>query len=161
MPPCSATTTLTTLWKTCSALRDRAQYAMLSANTKFKEGKAYAGEKEYPFGDYITKEAAGLKFGIFGVTDDQSAATTLYSNTYDIEWDDDLTTAKTLVSRLKNEESWRCRHRAVPCAQQEHALITENPAVDISIGGGNDIAGRRPSSTARSTSSTPASMAKP
>lgn len=36
-------------------LRDRAQYAMLSANTKFKEGKAYAGEKEYPFGDYITK----------------------------------------------------------------------------------------------------------
>lgn len=24
-------------------LRDRAQYAMLSANTKFKEGKAYAG----------------------------------------------------------------------------------------------------------------------
>ena len=86
-------------------LRDRAQYAMLSANTKFKEGKAYAGEKEYPFGDYITKEAAGLKFGIFGVTDDQSAATTLYSNTYDIEWDDDLTTAKTLVGRLKDEES--------------------------------------------------------
>lgn len=77
-------------------LRDRAQYAMLSANTKFKEGKAYAGEKEYPFGDYITKEAAGLKFGIFGVTDDQSAATTLYSNTYDIEWDDDLTTARRL-----------------------------------------------------------------
>ena len=132
-------------------LRDRAQYAMLSANTKFKEGKAYAGEKEYPFGDYITKEAAGLKFGIFGVTDDQSAATTLYSNTYDIEWDDDLTTAKTLVSRLKNEESCDVVIALSHVHSKNTQLITDNPAVDISIGGGNDIAG----------SSTPASMAKP
>ena len=123
-------------------LRDRAQYAMLSANTKFKEGKAYAGEKEYPFGDYITKEAAGLKFGIFGVTDDQSAATTLYSNTYDIEWDDDLTTAKTLVSRLKNEESCDVVIALSHVHSKNTQLITDNPAVDISIGGGNDIAGR-------------------
>ena len=123
-------------------LRDRAQYAMLSANTKFKEGKAYAGEKEYPFGDYITKEAAGLKFGIFGVTDDQSAATTLYSNTYDIEWDDDLTTAKTLVSRLKDEESCDVVIALSHVHSKNTQLITDNPAVDISIGGGNDIAGR-------------------
>ena len=115
---------------------------MLSANTKFKEGKAYAGEKEYPFGDYITKEAAGLKFGIFGVTDDQSAATTLYSNTYDIEWDDDLTTAKTLVIRLKNEESCDVVIALSHVHSKNTQLITDNPAVDISIGGGNDIAGR-------------------
>ncbi len=66
------------------SLRDRASYAMLSANTKFREGKVYEGEKTYPFGDYITVTAGGLKFGIFGVTDDKSAETTLYTNTRDI-----------------------------------------------------------------------------
>ena len=128
--------------KNLLSLRDRASYAMLSANTKFREGKTYEGEKTYPFGDYITIEAAGLKFGIFGVTDDQSAETTLYTNTRDIEWDDDLTKATELVTKLKGEEKCDVVVALSHLHSKNTKLVTDNKAVDISIGGGNDIAGR-------------------
>lgn len=124
------------------SLRDRANYKMLSANTKFREGKAYEGEETYPFGDYITINAAGLKFGIFGVTDDNSAETTLYTNTRDIEWDDDLTKATELVGKLKNDEKCDVVVALSHVHSKNTKLITDNKAVDISIGGGNDIAGR-------------------
>ena len=128
--------------KNLLSLRDRASYAMLSANTKFREGKTYEGEKTYPFGDYITIEAAGLKFGIFGVTDDKSAETTLYTNTRDIEWDDDLTKATELVTKLKGEEKCDVVVALSHLHSKNTKLVTDNKAVDISIGGGNDIAGR-------------------
>lgn len=124
------------------SLRDRAAYAMLSANTKFREGKNYEGEADYPFGDYITIEAGGMKFGIFGVTDDKSAETTLYTNTRDIEWDDDLAKATELVTKLKNEEKCDIVVALSHVHSKNTKLITDNKAVDISIGGGNDIAGR-------------------
>ena len=124
------------------SLRDRAAYAMLSANTKFREGKNYEGEADYPFGDYITIEAGGVKFGIFGVTDDKSAETTLYTNTRDIEWDDDLAKATELVTKLKNEEKCDIVVALSHVHSKNTKLITDNKAVDISIGGGNDIAGR-------------------
>lgn len=124
------------------SLRDRAAYAMLSANTKFREGKNYEGEADYPFGDYITIEASGVKFGIFGVTDDKSAETTLYTNTRDIEWDDDLTKAAELVTKLKDEEKCDIVVALSHVHSKNTKLITDNKAVDISIGGGNDIAGR-------------------
>ena len=124
------------------SLRDRAKYKMLSANTKFREGKAYEGEDTYPFGGYITVNAAGLKFGIFGVTDDKSAETTLYTNTRDIEWDDDLTKATELVNKLKTDEKCDVVVALSHVHSKNTQLITDNKAVDISIGGGNDIAGR-------------------
>ena len=76
-----------------------AEYAMLSANTRYKTG-------EYPeqFGSYIIKEVAGIKIGIFGVTDYQSAATTLYANTQDIYCDPDLEKAWEIVSILRDEK---------------------------------------------------------
>lgn len=124
------------------SLRDRASYAMLSANTKFREGKVYEGEKTYPFGDYITVTAGGLKFGIFGVTDDKSAETTLYTNTRDIEWDNDLAKATELVGKLKDEEKCDVVVALSHLHSKNTQLVTDNKAVDISIGGGNDIAGR-------------------
>lgn len=124
------------------SLRDRAEYPMLSANTKFRQGANYEGENDYPFGDYIIKEAGGLKIGIFGVTDDKSAETTLYSNTRDIEWDDDLTKASALVKTLKETEKCDVVIALSHVHSKNTQLVRDNKDVDISIGGGNDIAGR-------------------
>lgn len=121
-----------------------ADYAMLSANTKYKEGHQPEGQGLYPdvFGDYILREAAGLKVGIFGVTDDQSAATTLYLNTADIEFDEDLTKAAEIVGMLKDEEGADIVIALSHVHGKNAALVEQNPDVKISIGGGNDIAGR-------------------
>lgn len=123
-------------------LRDLAEYEMLSANVKFKEGMEYEGEQQYPFNDYIVKQVGGLTFGIFGVTDDNSAATTLYSNTVDIEFDDDLTTATALVNTLKTTENCDVIIALSHVHSKNSQLVRDNADVDISIGGGNDIAGR-------------------
>lgn len=125
-------------------LAEDADYAMLSANTKYKEGHEPAGAAGlYPgqFGDVITREVAGQKIGIFGVTDDQSAATTLYANTVDIQFDNDLEKAKEVVDGLMADGC-----DIIIALSHVHGknprLVEENPAVDLSIGGGNDIAGR-------------------
>ena len=123
-------------------LRDEADYLMLSANTKFKEGMNYEGESDHPFPAYTTIEAGGIKFGIFGVTDDQSAGTTLYTNTTDIEWDDDLTTAATVIDTLKTTEACDVVIALSHLHSKNTQLVTDNTDIDISIGGGNDIAGR-------------------
>ena len=122
-----------------------ADYAMLAANTKYKEGHQPEGaESVYPdvFGDYITREAAGKKIGIFGVTDDQSAATTLYSNTADIEFDNDMEMAAELITTLKDEESCDIIIALSHLHSKNGPLVEANEDIDISIGGGNDIAGR-------------------
>ncbi|MDD3401365.1 MAG: 5'-nucleotidase C-terminal domain-containing protein [Eubacteriales bacterium] len=121
-------------------LRDDATYNMLSCNVKFKSDKIYEGETLYPFDGYTLIQAGGITFGIFGVTDDNSAATTLYSNTVDIEFDDDLTKAAAVVDELDPQAD------VIVALSHVHsknaALVTNNPEIDISIGGGNDIAGR-------------------
>lgn len=123
-------------------LEGEAKYAMLSANTRYKEGHAPAGDPSLPFGDYIIKEAAGIKIGVFGITDDQSAATTLYANTVDITWDDDLEKTGEVVATLKEQENCDLIVALSHLHSKNGALVESQKDVDISIGGGNDIAGR-------------------
>lgn len=98
----------------------------------------------YPeeFGDYIIKKASGLKIGIFKITDDQSAATTLYSNTVDITWDDDLGKAHEIVSMLKEKEDCDVVIALSHLHSKNKALVLQEPDINISVGGGNDIAGK-------------------
>lgn len=122
-----------------------AEYAMLGANTKYKEGRAPEGATSlYPdvFEDYIVREAAGLKIGIFGITDDQSASTTLYSNTADIEFDNDMAKAKELITALTEKEGCNLIIALSHLHSKNGALVLANEEIALSIGGGNDIAGR-------------------
>ena len=126
-------------------LAESADYAMLSATTKYKEGHQPEGtESLYPeqFGDYIIREVAGLKIGIFGVTDDQSAATTLYANTADITWDNDLVKSGEVVATLRDEEKCDLIIALSHLHSKNDDLVLQEKDIDISIGGGNDIAGR-------------------
>ena len=126
-------------------LADSADYAMLSANTRYKDDKKPADAAGvYPpqLGDALVLEAQGLKIGIFGVTDMDSAATTLYTNTEDIQFDDDLLTARRLVQELKDEENCDIIIALSHLHGKNAALLEQNPDVMLSIGGGNDIAGR-------------------
>lgn len=125
-------------------LAGNADYAMLSANTKYKEGHQPEGSGLYPeeFGSYIICKAAGLKIGIFGITDDNSSATTLYSNTVDITWDDDLTKSHEVVATLKNTEHCDVIIALSHLHSKNPALVLQERDIDISVGGGNDIAGK-------------------
>lgn len=126
-------------------LAGSADYAMLSANTRYKDDKKPADAASvYPaqLGDALVLEAQGLKVGIFGVTDMESAATTLYMNTEDIQFDDDLLTAQRLVKELKEEENCDIIIALSHLHGKNAALVEQNPEVLVSIGGGNDIAGR-------------------
>ncbi|MDD4011035.1 MAG: bifunctional UDP-sugar hydrolase/5'-nucleotidase [Sphaerochaetaceae bacterium] len=124
-------------------LAGKAEYSFLSANTKYKQAHQPAGATVYPeaFKPYIIKSASGLKIGIFGVTDDGSAATTLYTNTADIMWDDDLAKAGEVVKDLK-AQGCDLIIALSHLHSKNAALVQKNKDVDISIGGGNDIAGR-------------------
>lgn len=126
-------------------LAESADYAMLSANTKYKDGHQPEGAQSlYPtsFKAYITREIAGKKVGIFGVTDCESAATTLYLNTADIAWDDDLAKAAEVVAALKKDEGCDLVIALSHLHSKNTALVEQNADIDISVGGGNDIAGR-------------------
>ena len=123
-------------------LAGEARYAMLSANTRYKAGHAPADDPGLPFGDYVIKEAAGIRIGILGVTDDESAATTLYANTVDITWDDDLEKAGEVVATLKEQEGCDLIVALSHLHSKNGALVESQKDIGISIGGGNDIAGR-------------------
>jgi len=126
-------------------LAESADYAMLSATTKYKEGHQPEGaESLYPtqFGDYIIREVAGIKIGIFGTTDDESALTTLYANTADITWDDDLVKSGEVVATLRDEENCDLIIALSHLHSKNGPLVLQEKDIDISIGGGNDIAGR-------------------
>lgn len=126
-------------------LAESAEYAMLSANTKYKEDKIPEGaQSAYPevFGDYILREAAGLTIGIFGVTDDESAATTLYANTQDIAFDEDIDKALEAIETLKGDEGCDVIVALSHLHSKNGPLVEKSADIDISIGGGNDIAGR-------------------
>ena len=80
------------------SLAERAEYAMLSANTYWKDGT-------YPeqFAPYIVKEVGGLNVAIVGLTDDGSKATTHYSNTQDIDFHDHWEVGQQVVDQANEE----------------------------------------------------------
>lgn len=117
------------------SLADRAEYAMLSANTYWKDGS-------YPeqFEPYIVKEVDGVKVAIVGLTDDGSKATTHYSNTQDIDFHDQWEVGQAVVAQADAEAD------VVILLSHLHgsnnAVPTRIDGIDMEIGGGNDIFGR-------------------
>ena len=117
------------------SLADRAEYAMLSANTYWKDGT-------YPeqFEPYIVKEVGGLKVAIVGLTDDGSKATTHYANTQDIDFHDQWEVGQEVVAKADAESD------VVILLSHLHGgnntVPTKIDGIDMEIGGGNDIFGR-------------------
>lgn len=117
------------------SLADRAEYAMLSANTYWKDGS-------YPeqFEPYIVRELDGVKVAIVGLTDDGSKATTHYSNTQDIDFHDQWEVGQAVVAQADAEAD------VVILLSHLHGgnntVPTKIDGIDMEIGGGNDIFGR-------------------
>lgn len=117
------------------SLADRAEYAMLSANTYWKDGT-------YPeqFDPYIIKEVDGVKVAIVGLTDDGSKATTHYANTQDIDFHDQWEVGQEVVAKADAESD------VVILLSHLHGgnntVPTKIDGIDMEIGGGNDIFGR-------------------
>lgn len=116
-------------------LADRADYAMLSANT-------YMADGSYPdaFKPYIIKEVAGMKVAIVGLTDDESKLYTHYTNTKDIEFKDEFETAKKVIAEADAESDI-----VIVLAHlhtDNNVLPTVVEGIDVEIGGGNDTFGR-------------------
>ena len=117
------------------SLAERADYAMLSANTYWKDGT-------YPeqFEPYIVKELDGVKVAIVGLTDDGSKATTHYANTQDIDFHDQWEVGKEVVAKADAEAD------VVILLSHLHGgnntVPTRIDGIDMEIGGGNDIFGR-------------------
>ena len=117
------------------SLADRAEYAMLSANTYWKDGT-------YPeqFEPYIIKEVDGVKVAIVGLTDDGSKATTHYANTQDIDFHDQWEVGQEVVAKADAESD------VVILLSHLHGgnntVPTKIDGIDMEIGGGNDIFGR-------------------
>ena len=117
------------------ALADRAEYAMLSANTYWKDGS-------YPeqFAPYIVKELDGVKVAIVGLTDDTSKSTTHYTNTQDIDFHDQWEVGAEVVAKADAEAD------VVILLSHLHSHNNEVPTkvkgIDMEVGGGNDIFGR-------------------
>ena len=117
------------------SLAERAEYAMLSANTYWKDGT-------YPeqFEPYIVKEVGGVKVAIVGLTDDGSKATTHYANTQDIDFHDQWEVGQEVVAQADAEAD------VVIMLSHLHGgnntVPTRIDGIDMEIGGGNDIFGR-------------------
>ena len=117
------------------SLAGRAEYAMLSANTYWKDGS-------YPeqFAPYIVKEVGGVDVAIVGLTDDGSKATTHFSNTQDIEFHDQWEVGQDVVAKADAESD------VVILLSHLHGANNDVPTkidgIDMEIGGGNDIFGR-------------------
>ena len=117
------------------SLAERANSAMLSANTYWKDGT-------YPeqFEPYIVKEVGGLKVAIVGLTDDGSKATTHYSNTQDIEFHDHWEVGQQVVDQANAEADLVIMLAHLHGANNE--VPTRIDGIDMEIGGGNDTFGR-------------------
>ncbi len=118
------------------SLAERAEYAMLSANTFWKDGR-------YPeqFKPYVLKELDnGLKVAIAGLTDHNSKATTLFTNTKDIDFHDQWEVGEELVKE--------CNEKADVVIMLAHLHKANNDVpnklegIDLEVGGGNDTFGR-------------------
>lgn len=116
-------------------LAKNAKYAMLSANTFWKDGK-------YPeeFKPYIVKETAGIKVAIVGLVDDGSKLTTHYTNTQDINFHDQWEVGTATVAKADAESD------IVILLSHLHGSNNEVPTkikgIDVEVGGGNDTFGR-------------------
>lgn len=117
------------------SLADRAEYAMLSASTYWKDGT-------YPeqFEPYIIKEVDGLKVAIVGLTDDGSKATTHFSNTQDIEFHDQWEVGQEVVAQADAEADVVILLAHLHGANND--VPTKIDGIDMEIGGGNDTFGR-------------------
>ena len=117
------------------SLADRADYAVLSANTYWKDGS-------YPeqFEPYIVKEVGGLDVAIVGLTDDGSKATTHFSNTQDIEFHDQWEVGQEVVAQANEEADLVIMLAHLHGANNE--VPTRIHGIDMEIGGGNDTFGR-------------------
>ena len=117
------------------SLAERAEYAMLSANTYWKDGS-------YPeqFAPYIVKEVGGVDVAIVGLTDDGSKATTHYSNTQDIEFHDHWEVGQQVVDQANAEADLVIMLAHLHGANNE--VPTRIDGIDMEIGGGNDTFGR-------------------
>lgn len=117
------------------SLAERAEYAMLSANTYWKDGT-------YPeqFQPYVVKEVGGLDVAIVGLTDDGSKATTLFTNTQDIDFHDQWEVGQKVVAEADEKSD------LVILLSHLHGgnntVPTKIDGIDLEIGGGNDIFGR-------------------
>ena len=116
-------------------LAKRADYAMLSANTFWKDG-TYPDE----FKPYIVKELDGVKVAVVGLTDQDSKATTHYTNTTDIAFHDQWKVGAETVSTANAEAD------VVILLSHLHSQNNDVPnkiqGIDLEIAGGNDIFGR-------------------
>ena len=117
------------------SLAERAEYAMLSANTYWKDGT-------YPeqFAPYIVKEVGGLNVAIVGLTDDGSKATTHYSNTQDIDFHDHWEVGQQVVDQANEEADLVIMLAHLHGANNE--VPTRIDGIDMEVGGGNDTFGR-------------------
>lgn len=117
------------------SLADRAEYSVLSANTYWKDG-TYPEE----FEPYIIKEVGGLKVAIVGLTDDNSKATTHFSNTQDIEFHDQWEVGQEVVAQANAEADIVILLAHLHNSNND--VPTRIDGIDMEIGGGNDTFGR-------------------
>lgn len=117
------------------SLADRAEYSVLSANTYWKDG-TYPEE----FEPYIIKEVGGLKVAIVGLTDDNSKATTHFSNTQDIEFHDQWEVGQEVVAQANAEADIVILLAHLHNSNND--VPTQIDGIDMEIGGGNDTFGR-------------------
>ena len=114
---------------------DRANYAFLSANTFWNDGK-------YPaqFKPSISKKVGSIKVGIGGITDDTSKLYTHFTNTEDIMFKEHFSTAEELVKKLDKENDLVIMLSHLHGDNPE--LLKRVAGINISVGGGNDLAGQ-------------------
>lgn len=116
-------------------LAKRANYAMLSANTYYKDGN-YPSELK----PYIIKEVDGLNVAIVGLTDDSSKLTTHYTNTKDIDFKNQWEEGKKVVEEADQKSD------ILILLSHLHSHNNDVPkkidGIDLEIAGGNDIFGR-------------------
>jgi 5''-nucleotidase/2'',3''-cyclic phosphodiesterase and related esterases len=118
-------------------LANYANYSMLSSNTYYDYG-AYPEQLK----PYTILHKSGLKIGILGITDDDSASMTLSSNTKGISFYNDIATAEKIVKRLKKEENCDLVIALSHLHSKNAELLNSVNGIDLCIGGGNDTAGR-------------------
>jgi 2',3'-cyclic-nucleotide 2'-phosphodiesterase (5'-nucleotidase family) len=118
-------------------LAHRADYAFLSLNTYNKDGTFPGFLKEY-----IVKKVDGITIGIVGMTDDQSKATTHFSNTMDIEFKPDIATSRAVVDKLISKEKPNIIIALSHLHGKNIILPDTIPEIDVEIGGGMDVMGQ-------------------
>ncbi len=118
-------------------LASYANYSILSANTYYDSGAF-----PEPIKPYTIIHKGGLKIGILGITDDDSASMTLSGNTKGIQFKNDIVTAGKIVKQLKNEEKCDLVIALSHLHSKNAAMLEKVNGIDLCIGGGDGITGR-------------------